>query len=365
MVNKRKIQVAIRVDAGPKIGTGHLMRTLTLADMLKKNHVRVRFVSRNMPIHLQRMLEIRGHDVTSLPTAPAIEVAGDLAHSRWLDVSQTRDADDTCAALSDGLLEWVIVDHYALDRRWECLIRRCCSRIFVIDDLADRSHECDILLDQNLFLDIHDRYVGKVPTKATLLLGPRYALLREEFHRARAKETSRAGRVQRVLILLGGVDAKNHTSKVINGLIQLPAPAPTVDVVIGFQHPALEEITGLCQRHHFRLHVQAENVAELMVMADLAIGAGGSTSWERCCVGLPTVCLTQADNQVHIARGLEASGAVVNLGDGCLVSAEIIRDAVLALIGEPGRLISLSRSAGQLVDGLGAQRVCEQLLSRI
>ena len=365
MIKRLEIPVAIRVDAGPQIGTGHLMRTLTLADGLKQNGARVRFISRTMPLHLQQMLESKGHEFVALPAAPVTGAAGDLAHSHWLNVGQARDADDTGEALSDRLWEWMIVDHYALDARWEGPLRYCARRVLVIDDLADRTHDCDTLLDQNLYPDMERRYVGKVPASTTLLLGPRYALLREEFSRLRADHVTRDGEVRRVLVLLGGSDAHNHTRKVIHGLAQLPAPAPAVDIVIGLQHPARAEIEALCRRHDFRLHVQTGDVAELMAAADLAIGAGGSTSWERCCAGLPTVCLTQADNQVPIARGLEASGAVVNLGDGGTVSAENIRDAVLALIKEPGRLVTLSRSARQLVDGLGAQRVCEHMLSPI
>lgn len=365
MIKRLEIPVAIRVDAGPQIGTGHFMRTLTLADVLKQKGARVRFVSRDLPLHLEQLLESKGHEFVGLPAALTTDVTGDLAHSPWLNVSQVRDAEDTREALSDVPWEWMIVDHYALDACWEHTLRNSTRRILAIDDLADRTHDCDTLLDQNLYPDMERRYIGKVPAPATLLLGPRYALLREEFPRLRAAQTTRDGRVDRVLVLLGGTDVHNHTRKVIHGLAQLPAPAPAVDIVIGLQHPAREEIAALCRRYDFRLHVQTKDVAELMAGADLAIGAGGSTSWERCCAGLPTVCLTQADNQVPIARGLEASGAVVNLGDGDAVSAENIRDAVLALIKEPGRLVALSRSAQQLVDGLGAQRVCEHLLSRI
>jgi len=365
MMKRLEIPVAIRVDAGLQIGTGHLMRTLTLADALRQKGARVRFVSRDLPLHLRQMLEGKGHEFIELPAGPVTEVAGDLAHSHWLNVCQVRDAEDTREALSDESWEWLVVDHYALDARWECPLRACAHRLLVIDDLADRTHDCDMLLDQNLYPDMERRYIGKVPVTATLLLGPRYALLRDEFPRLRSVRATREGRVGRVLVILGGNDTHNHTRTVIHGLAQLPAPAPAVDIVIGLQHPALEEIKELCRRHDFRLHVQTRDVAELMDAADLAIGAGGSTSWERCCAGLPTVCITQADNQVPIARGLEASGAIVNLGDGGALSAEKIRDAVVALINEPGRVVALSRSAQRLVDGLGAQRVCEHILSLI
>ena len=229
MIKNPEIPVAIRVDAGPQIGTGHLMRTLTLADALRQKGAQVRFVSRNLPLYLQQLLESKGHEFVGLPVAPVAAVTGDLAHSHWLNVSQVRDAEDTREALSDVSWEWMILDHYALDARWEGPLRACARRVLVIDDLADRVHDCDALLDQNLYPDMERRYVGKVPASTTLLLGPRYALLREEFSRLRVDQISRDGEVHRVLVLLGGTDAHNHTRKVIHGLSQLPAPAPVVD----------------------------------------------------------------------------------------------------------------------------------------
>lgn len=364
MVKPRAIPVAIRVDAGPHIGTGHLMRTLTLADALRQQGAKIRFVGRELPLHLRQLLEGKGHEFVALPAAPVMRAADDLAHSHWLGVGQGQDAEETVAALADLPWAWLVVDHYALDARWEGALRAGAGRILAIDDLADRPHDCDILLDQNFYPDMERRYLGKVPSSAALLIGPRYALLRDEFSRLHADQNHRDGHIRRVLVLLGGVDASNHTRKVIHGLAQLPAPVPAVDVVIGLGHPARKEIEALCSRHGFQCHVQTAEVARLMHAADLAIGAGGSTSWERCCVGLPTVCLTQAVNQVPIARGLEAAGAILYQGEGGDVTAENIRDTVQSLITQPARVLSLSRSAHQLVDGQGAQRVCEQMLNR-
>lgn len=363
MDSNARFSVAVRVDAGPRLGTGHLMRSLTLADALRQHGAHVRFVCRDLPEGLEHLLRERGHEYRGLRGASDGTPQGDLAHSHWLPVGQAQDGRETEEALADRAWQWVVVDHYALDHRWESRRRTGGRRIMVIDDLADRRHDCDILLDQNLYPDGESRYSGKVPPRASLLLGPHFALLREEFPRLRATPRERTGEIRRVLVLLGGADASNHTRKVVEGLAGLAPPRPEAEVVIGSQHPARDQLETLCRRHGFACHVQTNDVARLMFAADLAIGAGGATSWERCCAGLPAVCLTQAANQVPIAGGLEAAGAIVNLGDGNALRAEDIRDAVQALIADPARTAKLARRAAGLVDGLGTERVCRHLLS--
>lgn len=178
------MEIAFRVDASHQIGTGHLMRCLTLADALKSRGVKTHFVCRHIPDHLIGLLVQKDHSLTRLPEdqrIDTIDAANDLTHSHWLGVSQTQDAHGTLQALNNEDLDWLVVDHYALDFRWESAMRQIAKRIMVIDDIADRSHDCDILLDQNLYADMETRYIGKVPSHCQCLLGPRYALLRDEF----------------------------------------------------------------------------------------------------------------------------------------------------------------------------------------
>lgn len=337
------------------------MRCLALADALAAGGSHVRFVSRNLPPHLQQLLRQRGHELALLDSATVAAERDAPAHYRWLGTSQLADARDTIAALP-GVWNWIVVDHYGIDARWETAMQQKTARVLAIDDLADRQHDCDLLLDQNLLAGMLERYADLIPTDCIALLGPRYALLREDFRRLRSSVRVRTGPVRRLLVLFGGADRGNHTEKVLRAIVELGERALEVDVVIGLEHPALATIEAMCKRYGFLCHLQTPDVAELMARADLAVGATGSTSWERCCLGLPAVCMTQAANQVPIARGLENAGAVVNLGDGDTVTPTAIASALSALMDQPQLLTSLSTAARELVDGGGVERVTKMML---
>lgn len=349
-------QIALRVDASSQIGTGHFMRCLTLADALRERGARTRFVSRHLPEHLRSKLADNGHGFILLENAHDTVAVDELAHAHWLGVSQTQDADDSIQALSDQHWDWIIVDHYALDSRWETRLRKSADKILAIDDIADRQHDCDVLLDQNLYADMETRYVGKVPAHCQQLLGPRYALLRDEFRRLHQQVKPRSGVVRRVLVFFGGMDIDNYTSHAIEALAQLGMPGVHVDVVIGAQHPLRQQIEKECAQRGFDCHVQTDRMAELMAIADLAIGAGGAATWERCCLGLPTLALCTADNQQK--QLIDAAQ------QGLLYSPEIAGDPkqvigrhALALI-ENGHLRHhISDKGMQTVDGRGVSRV--------
>jgi UDP-2,4-diacetamido-2,4,6-trideoxy-beta-L-altropyranose hydrolase len=258
------------------------------------------------------------------------------------------------AVIAGEPCDWLVVDNYALDEKWEREQRPRAAKIAVIDDLADRRHDCDLLLDQNHFPNAATRYDGLVPARCRKLLGPRYALLRSEFAQQRNSLPARTGRVGRVLVSFGGVDAGNQTSKVIALLKDLGVAA---DVVAGSANPHVEALARQCAAAGFTFHRQAANMAELMAQADLAIGAGGSTTWERCCLGLPTLQVAIAPNQVALSQALALEGIVTYLGAS--VSAAAIREA----LSSPARLQAQSRKMMALVDGLGARRVAAALLA--
>lgn len=350
--------IAFRTDATNQIGTGHFMRCLTLADGLKQRGAQIRFVSRDLPAHLRDMLTAKnmgfvslGSDVNPLPS-------GDLAHASWLGTGQAQDAQATIHALSDQSWDWLVVDHYALDARWESALRGTAKKIMVIDDIADRQHDCEMLLDQNLYGDMQTRYIGKVPAHCLLLLGPRYALLREEFRRQHEQTQPRSGSVKRILVFLGGVDADNYTGSVVEALSQ--TDGLHVDVVIGAQHPCREQIKAACAQHGFICHVQTDKMAGLMAGADLAIGAGGSATWERCCLGLPTLTICVADNQ--------SKQIVDSASEGLLYALELKGELIpllkrhLSVLMENNSLRHvLSRNGMQAVDGYGVMRVIGNL----
>lgn len=348
--------IAIRVDASSQIGIGHFMRCLTLADALKRQGAQIRFVSRGLPDYLRDMLTARDMEFVLLNDAVTTEAPDDLAHSSWLGTSQAQDARDSAKALLDRKWDWLVVDHYALDARWESAMRCTAGQIMVIDDIADRQHDCDVLLDQNYYADMQTRYAGKVPEHCRLLLGPRYALLREEFRKLREQVKPRTGEVRRILVFFGGVDADNYTGLAVEALAGLGIEGIAVDVVIGAQHPRRSDIEKICATLGYVCHVQTSRMAELMAAADFAIGAGGSATWERCCLGLPTLSICTAKNQrrqiadaadVGLLYALSAEGGSVDL---------ILRHTTCLL--ENASLLKLvSTTAMSVVDGIGAVRV--------
>jgi UDP-2,4-diacetamido-2,4,6-trideoxy-beta-L-altropyranose hydrolase len=355
------VNAAFRVDASLEMGSGHFMRCLALADALTYEGMKTRFISRHLPSSLEQLLAERGHGLVRLGAGTNTEEIDELEHARWLGTSQNADARDSINALSDRIWNWLVVDHYALDSRWEAAMRDRVRTIMVIDDLADRMHDCDVLLDQNLHADMQARYRNRIPRESSLLLGPKYALLRPEFEAIRSSTNIRDAGVRRVLVCMGGVDASNQTEKAIHAVAGLHKRPVSVDVVIGAQHPARDQIQALCRRFSYVCHVQTANMAKLMACADVAIGAAGISSWERCCLGLPTICVTQARNQVSIAKSLEAHGAIVYLGDAERTSDADMLASLQALMDRPGRLSALSSAAHALVDGGGTRRVSSRL----
>ncbi len=349
------MKIAFRTDASKQIGTGHFMRCLTLADELKKQGGQIRFISRNLPTHLSDMLTEKGMEYLPLSIDDAKEALDELAHASWLGTSQIRDAQATLQALTDQSWDWIVVDHYALDKCWETEVRGSCKKLMVIDDLADRQHDCDVLLDQNYYLDMPTRYVSKVPSHCQLLLGPRYALLREEFRTLREKVKVRAGYVKKILVFFGGVDKDNYTSLALQALSELNITIQ-VDVVIGTQHPNREQIQQACNNHGFICHVQTTRMAELMAEADLAIGGGGSAIWERCSLGLPTISFSLAENQRKLIVDAALAGLIYTpISRRNLV--EVIRDHVDSLLENPTLIKLISNTAMKFVDGKGSLRI--------
>lgn len=353
--------VYVRVDSSLQIGSGHVMRCLTLAADLRQRGSMVTFICRQLPGHLISLIEGMGFKVVRLPqyeigydTQP-----DDVAHAAWLGVSWEQDAAETVAALEHCKPDWLVVDNYAIDRRWEEAVRSRVGKIMVIDDLADRPHDGDLLLDQNPYRGMETRYDHLVSTSCRKLLGARYALLRDEFAVARGKLRRRDGTVRRVLVFFGGVDATNETEKVLIALDGISGRHFEVDVVVGSGNQQGEEIARFCSaRDGFHYHCQVDNMAELMAAADLAIGAGGTTMLERCAMGVPSIVTPVASNQEALCRDLSDACIIVSVDSRDNYYPEVIAD----VIGNKEELNRLEMKSSCLVDCLGAKRVVDALL---
>jgi UDP-2,4-diacetamido-2,4,6-trideoxy-beta-L-altropyranose hydrolase len=298
--------IVFRTDASVEIGSGHLMRCLTLADQLRGNGAEVAFICRDLPGGMANFLDTRGYRNVKL-FGPATSAA--LQHD---DARATREA--VAQLFSDGV-DWLVVDQYELDEDWERLLRPVSRKLMVIDDLANRPHDCDLLLDQNYYRDLDSRYQGLVPEQCVTLLGPGYVLLRPEFTRARQRLRARDGAVRRILVFFGGSDPTNETGKVMEALRLLGRPDIQVDIVVGLANPRREAIQALCDAlPNVSFHRQVSNIAELILNADLGVGAGGAAMWERCYLGLPAITVVSAANQERTTADVSATGAIENLG---------------------------------------------------
>ncbi len=364
------MKLVFRADASLLMGSGHVMRCLSLAEALKAQGAECHFISRVHPGNLLGLIRQRGFAVTALPaelhpspikTLAASERIKEPAHAPWLGSDWQTDAEQTRAILQKLHPDWLVVDHYAIGQHWEAALRTSVERIMVIDDLADRTHDCDLLLDQNLVAQMHTRYADKVPAACGLLMGPEYALLQPIYAELRNRIPPRQGLIQRILIFFGGVDSYNLTGLSLSAFLSLNRPDIEVDVVITDNCPHAEvirqQVGGLSNVH---LHSNLPTLAPLMVKADLAIGACGSTSWERLCLGLPALIVTLAENQRPIAGGLSQRGLIHWLGHQDAIDQTTIAQALGKLIRQVlDKKWSLRCLAA--VDGKGVDRVCAAL----
>jgi UDP-2,4-diacetamido-2,4,6-trideoxy-beta-L-altropyranose hydrolase len=353
------MNIAFRVDASAQVATGHIMRCLTLADALRERNVSIRFLSRHMPEYFRDLLAERGYEFAELGSAPA-GPPDELPHAAWLGTTQAADAAASVRALSDRHWDWIIVDNYALDFRWESALRPAVRYIASIDDIANRRHDCDVLLDPNFYADMNDRYSGNVPPHCEMLLGPRFALLRQEFRRLREAVKARSGSVKRVLIFFGGVDADNYTGAAITALADSDLSGIRVDVVIGATHPARDRIEPECRRLGFDLHVQTDRMAELMAEADMAVGAGGGATWERCCLGLPSLAISVAENQSRQVADAAGEG-LVYAPDAPGELPRFLARQIRALMENSTLRHMISRNGMRAVDGRGVSRIVSSL----
>lgn len=354
-----------RVDASLAIGTGHVMRCLTLADGLQQRGVRCTFVCRPHPANLIDEIERRGHRAIALKNMNVAKrpFFSDLSHAEWLGVDWQTDALDTREVIRLERFDWLVVDHYALDHHWERELRPYCKNLMVIDDLADRKHDCDMLLDQNLGHSAKD-YSELVSPSAVFCMGPRYALLRSEFAKLRCQSLTRreSPSFKRLLITMGGVDKDNVTGHVLQALSQCDLPSELeITVVMGGRAPFLPLIRAQATQmpRLTEVFVDTDHMAELMSASDLCIGAAGGTSWERCCLGLPTVLLVLADNQISLAAELKKMGAVM-----CIKNTQEIAQVFKNLFSTEIslRLKEMCNAAAILTDGKGVDRIINLML---
>lgn len=339
--------IAIRVEAGHDVGTGHLVRCLTLAEALIERGAEVVVVSPRLPMSLQDRVARFGASLAELPPGRH------HGATRWPEDAQIADAEATLAVLPDQI-DLVVVDHYGLDATWESRIGVAATRVAVIDDLADRPHDAALLLDQNWYgPGTAHRYDGLVADDATLLLGPRYALLQPAYRHAREQQMTTRDGPCRIVVSFGGSDPTNETVKLLLGAgPALHEARVHLDVVVGGAADNQGEVERLGDAlPNVQVHRDLPSLAPLLGVASLAVGAGGTTTWERICLGIPALVTVVAENQRAGIEALAAVDAVRSLGRAAKTTAETYANAVRRAL-EGG-----APSPPALVDGWGAARL--------
>ncbi|MCD1260832.1 UDP-2,4-diacetamido-2,4,6-trideoxy-beta-L-altropyranose hydrolase [Paenibacillus athensensis] len=330
------MNVLFRVDSSIMIGTGHVMRCLVLADELKKHGAHIFFMCCDELGNVNDLITAKGYPVLIARTLLDCPVK--------------------------GRYDWVIVDHYKLDAYWQTEAKKFADRIMVIDDLADRQHDCNLLLDQNFYRDMDSRYSRWVQPSCHQLLGPSYALLRPEFSQHRVGLGSRLAEVKQALVCFGGTDPTNETEFVLQAL-RGSTDQVKLKIITGKNNPHLHKISAICeQNEQYELLVQTSHVASVMRECDIAICSGGTLTWERYCMGLPALIITNAENQRDIARSSDRLGVDVYLGHSGMVTESELQEAWELAICNPFWISRASRYAAEMVDGLGVERVCNYLL---
>jgi UDP-2,4-diacetamido-2,4,6-trideoxy-beta-L-altropyranose hydrolase len=358
------LNICFRVDASVNIGSGHVMRCVTLAEQLRKYGAEIFFICREHKGDLIEWIQLeKGFSVYSLPKTEETNPHDML---NWLGTSCEIDAQETRNIIEsfDFKVDWLIIDHYSLDICWEQLLRGNVEKIMVIDDLANRYHDCDLLLDVNLHCCMEKRYQSYIPDHCLTLLGPNFALLRDEFYNVIHKK--RDGQIRRVLIFYGGSDQTNETDKMLEALKPVLPKEVKLDVVVGGINQNKDQIQSKVSKFpNASYYCQVNHMASLMNEADLVIGAGGGTQWERCYLGLPSIVTVVAENQFEITQAVESTGAILNLGWYHQSNDTDKQKAVLYALNFPEEIKQMGLNAKEIISAqhaLGMHPVVHQVM---
>ncbi|MFD2442703.1 UDP-2,4-diacetamido-2,4,6-trideoxy-beta-L-altropyranose hydrolase [Bacillus sp. CGMCC 1.16607] len=323
----------IRVDASVEIGTGHVMRCLTLANLLRNKGAKIIFNCINGSGNLIDYIINEGFEVYKIRATK----------------DSIRDIQSTIHLIENHNIDLLIIDHYQLDWKWEKEVRIAFPhvKIMVIDDLANRKHDCDLLLDQNYFNNYETRYEHLLIGNCKKLLGPSYLLLRPEFYEE--EKYIKENDTKSILVFYGGSDPTGETLKALEALEVVDCSSYNIHVVVGLSNEKLEEIKLKCMENDYNFYVQINYLSQLMRKADLSLGAGGVTMWERCFLGLPSIVTVVAENQLESTQAAAEFGAVWNIGWYEDVKVVDLADIVNRALEQPGNLQEMSRKAKQLM----------------
>ena len=340
--------IFIRVDSGTKVGYGHFVRCMALANILQKNF-KVNFISRSLAGNLISNLQKSGFGVFRF-------------HSNSEKINVKNDAQKTISLIKKygSQKSMLIIDNYELHKNWETHVKPFVHKLITIDDLPNRSHNCDLLIDQNLYPTVSGLYKGLIPSKCIKLIGPKFSMIRKEFRMLKKHAKLRTFPIKKILVSFGGTDIDNQTLIVLNSIKKMNLKI-NVDVVVGKANACKKDLKNFCKKdERFIYHEQIDNIADLMLSADLSIGSGGGTTWERCILGLPAIVSTYSDAERNVADSLSKKKCIINLGDVKKLKETNYLNALANL--KKNDLRTMSKNSLRLVDGNGTQRILKHIL---
>ena len=357
--------IVFRVDASIQIGSGHVKRCQSLGAALVRLGAKVSYLTRATDVPAGNLFDCQPFDLITLPHAERRVIAGgpnQLCHEGWLTTDWQTDADQTIKSLSGQQVAMVIVDHYAIDARWQQRVADALNcRMVAIDDLADRPLAVDLIIDHNHADDHARKYQAANLSGAPILGGPRHAMLAERFEHAVRNPADDP--VRSVGIFMGGIDQLNLSETAMRGLRVAAQFRGSIEIVTTSINPHRERLEALAAADgDTQVTVDARDLACFFGRHELHMGAGGGATWERCCLGTPSVAVVAAENQRQVLRPLALLN-VLDLVEPEAPDAEVLGAHARILINHPKRRIELSRNAMQLVDGKGCNRISEQLMN--
>jgi UDP-2,4-diacetamido-2,4,6-trideoxy-beta-L-altropyranose hydrolase len=332
-----------RLDASYTIGNGHLVRCMTLAKSLLKQQFTVVFICADISDSLVQLI------VSDSIILEKIDSFKD----------ELIDASNVIKVLDKYPQGLMVVDHYKLNITWHQIISRNVHKIIVLDDLANRPLFCHLIINSGCFNK--GAYQMLIPDFCEKMLGPEFVILKSEYIYYQKKHCQE--QIKKVLIFMGGADSKNVTSKIIEAFSDRTFDAINFDLVIGSSNLRKSEIEKLvAAKTNFTIYQNRPHLADLMQSADIAIGAGGTSVWERICVGLPSSIITLEENQVALTEHLGDMGLVAYMGHYDVVTTHMINQFLVNEISY-GKLRKQFKEANRLCDGLGVSRIIQKILA--
>ncbi len=373
-----KATVAIRVDASTRMGSGHVMRCLTLASKLISQNLRIIFLTKNHQGNLNHLIEQQGFELIKL-SAPVESIEAQIDDKLWLGCSYQADAQECLHALTGLNIHLLIIDHYSLDHQWQAILKdklnsdlnkQYSTKFMVIDDLANRKHHCDILLDQTLGRIPQD-YKELTPHHCQLLLGNEFIMLRDEFEGSRMKAESireKTSEIKNILITMGGTDPDNIAESVLNWLIKFQKLNSNIQITLVANKTStfFDKLKLIaCNHKWISIVSNPQSMANLMLKAEVAIGSSGATAWERCCLGLPCISIISADNQQFLSEKLSNAGAIISLGHFSTINYTSFIKAITQILIEKDTYTNMVKNCFACCDGLGVNKVITAILDNI